>query len=211
MLNYNDQENWPNNFGKMQSPINLSIDDQNKYEEFLPISVDEFYQLNNEIDDGTTIRLTGMGNATVFNREFSFQQIHFHTPAEHTVNGKVAPFEIHLVHKNNIGQTVVIALLVQIGNADASLQEIINSFVPNKENDVSINLTEWIPNLANGFHYAGSLTTPPLTENVEWVVITNSQMTVSQNQVDWFAKKFGHNNRKCQAINNRNVEYYENK
>ncbi|WP_105956406.1 carbonic anhydrase family protein [Apilactobacillus quenuiae] len=211
MLNYNDQENWPNNFGKMQSPINLSIDNQNKYKEFLPISVDEFYQLNNEIDDGTTIRLNGMGNATVFNREFSFQQIHFHTPAEHTINGKVAPFEIHLVHKNNIGQTVVVALLVQIGNANASIQEIINNFVPNEEIDVSINLTEWIPNLANGFHYSGSLTTPPLTENVEWVIITNSQITVSQNQVDWFAKQFGNNNRKCQSINNRNIEYYENK
>ncbi|UQS85662.1 carbonic anhydrase family protein [Apilactobacillus apisilvae] len=211
MLNYNDQKNWPNNFGNLQSPINLSTNDNQAFNDFLPINVDDFYQLNNEIDDQTTIRLTGMGNATIFNREFAFQQVHFHTPAEHLVDNQQAPFEIHLVHKDNIGQTVVVALLLKIGNANSAIQEIINNFKVGAENNVSIKLSEWVPNLAKGFHYAGSLTTPPLTENVEWVVITNPEITVSQNQVNWFMQQFGGNNRECQPLNERNIEYYANK
>ncbi|MCK8611556.1 carbonic anhydrase family protein [Apilactobacillus nanyangensis] len=208
MLDYNEQNNWENDFGHCQSPIMLSTHDSQYFADYLPIHANEFYQLNTEIDDHTTIRLTGMGHATIFNRDFKFKQVHFHAPAEHIVDSKVNPIEIHLVHENEIGQTVVVAVFPTLGNANSELQDIINNFEEGNRHSVSLKLTNWISSLATGFHYQGSLTTPPLTEGIEWLVIDNSKLTVSPKQVDWFIDQFGKNNRDCQPLNDRNVQYY---
>lgn len=208
MLDYSEQNNWENDFGHCQSPITLSTHDSQHFADYLPIHANAFYQLNTEIDDYTTIRLTGMGHATIFNRDFNFKQVHFHAPAEHIIDGKVNPIEIHLVHENEIGQTVVVAVFPTLGNANSELQDIINNFEEGSRHSVSLKLTNWISSLSTGFHYQGSLTTPPLTEGVEWLVINNSKLTVSPKQVDWFIAQFGKNNRDCQPLNERNVQYY---
>lgn len=207
MLDYNNQDSWYDDKHLNQSPVDLVANDEH-VQDFLPIYADKFYQLTQEINDETTIRLTGFGNATIFNREFEFQQIHFHAPAEHTINGKQLPFEIHLVHQNKIGQTVVVAILPKLGNSNPTLQAIINNFNADEPQSVSIKLENWIARLSSGFHYQGSLTTPPLTEGVEWVVIDDSSLTVSQNQIDWFIHQFGKNNRDTQALNGRQIEHY---
>lgn len=208
MLDYSEQANWENGFGQIQSPINLSTHDNQHLADYLPIHADEFYQLNTEIDDHTTIRLLGMGSASIFERPYHFQQVHFHAPAEHVIDGQVNPIEIHLVHENDVGQTVVVALFPQLGNANPDIQNIINNFEGNHDHSVSLKIHHQINDFQTGFHYLGSLTTPPLTEGVEWIVINNSTLTVSQSQVDWFIQKFGKNNRACQPINQRNIQYY---
>ncbi|WP_252898240.1 carbonic anhydrase family protein [Apilactobacillus ozensis] len=162
MLNYDNQNGWPNQLGNYQSPIDLNTEVSTKYDDNLAISSDMYYQLTQEINDSTTIRLLGHGNATIFNRKFTFQQLHFHLPSEHTIDGKTNPLEIHLVHTNAIGQTVVVAIMVNKGNSNADLQAIINHFNNKEDQSVNISTNQWIPSLAKGFHYLGSLTTPPL-------------------------------------------------
>ena len=48
----------------------------------------------------------------------------------------------------------------------------------------------------------GSLTTPPCSEGVNWYFLTQP-ITVSMEQVEWFAKAVGENARPLQALNHR--------
>ncbi len=209
MLDYSNQAMWSNNFGQSQSPIHLDSKKAVVHNrQNLPVSFHGAYNLDVEYNDHTTIRLTGDGFANIFNRPFNFKQVHFHAPAEHTIDDKKFPFEIHMVHQNSIGQSVVVSLLPNLGDPNNDLQEIIDNFDENKNKPVNINIPSWLPKRANGFHYLGSLTTPPLSEGIEWVIITNPSLTVSQEQVNWFKQQFGTNNRDLQPDNGRLVELY---
>lgn len=208
MLDYNHQEQWPNGFGTQQSPINIDTKMAVKKAGRLEFTAKSTYYLRQEVDDQTTIRLPGTGNADIFGRSFAFQQVHFHAPSEHLIDGKQAPLEIHLVHQNTIGQLVVVALLAQIGEADPAFQQIIDGFAAGQTDPANIQIDQWLPQQSTGFHYLGSLTTPPLTEGVEWLVATNLTVTVSAAQLDWFKHKFPYDNREPQELAGRQVELF---
>lgn len=210
MLNYSNQQAWTNGWGKQQSPLALNTTNAVAVSKPLAFQADANYQLKTEIDDETTIRVAGTGEATIFNRPFSFVQVHFHAPAEHVVDGTTSPFEIHLVHQNAIGQLVVVALLVSIGNADPTLQAIFDRYRQKQTTSVEIPLpvSEWLTQAPTGFHYLGSITTPPLTEGVEWLVITNPIVIISADQLAWFTHHFKANNRDVQPPLNRPIGYY---
>nr|WP_252893052.1 carbonic anhydrase family protein [Lentilactobacillus otakiensis] len=72
-----------------------------------------------------------------------------------------------------------------------------------------MNIKDWAPWYPVGFHYLGSLTTPPLTEGVEWLLVSNPDFTVSDDQVEWFRKHFGKDDRKLQPLNGRSIEFYK--
>lgn len=208
MLDYQQQSTWSNGFGQQQSPINIETPQAAQQDQPLSLTTDSDYQLTEELDDQTTIKLLGTGQATIFKRSFDFQQVHFHAGAEHLVDGNQKPFEIHLVHQNAIGQLVVVALLVSLGDQDAAFQQIIDRFQQGTSTPVKIEIDQWLPKLAEGYHYLGSLTTPPLTEGVEWLVITNPNVTISQDQLKQFQQLFKPNNRVTQPVNGRLVEKY---
>ncbi|EEI20164.1 Carbonic anhydrase [Lentilactobacillus hilgardii] len=208
MLDYNAQSQWSNGFGGQQSPVDLKGSEAVQHKGSLLFEIKNSYDLISEIDDQTTIRVLGNGSAAVFGRSFDFVQVHFHVPAEHLVDGEAKPFEIHLVHQNKIGQLVVVALLVSEGKEDATLQQIIDQFQAGRTKSVNIQLEDWVPARPTGFHYLGSLTTPPLTEGVEWLVITNPNVSISADQLAWFKAHFQPNNRETQDLNGRLIGSY---
>lgn len=210
MLNYNNQPNWPNNFGQQQSPINLISDNANFHQMNIPFEITKPYNFMTEKDDQTTIKLLGNGSAIIFNRPFQFVQTHFHFPSEHLINGTTFPFEIHLVHQNEIGQTVVVALMVSLGDSNSNIQSVIDNFATKSSKSIQINQLDWFPNNPTGYHYLGSLTTPPLTEGIEWIVIANPKLTISMDQLKWFETHFQPNNRNIQLLNQRQVYLYSN-
>ncbi|UQS86197.1 carbonic anhydrase family protein (plasmid) [Nicoliella spurrieriana] len=204
MLNYHQQSEWTGDLGKLQSPINIVPNQFSNDPQRFNYDVQTDYILNQVIDDGTTIRLTGSGQANIFQRTFQFQQVHFHIPAEHLIAGARFPFEIHLVHQNAIGQKLVTALMATIGDANSQFEQILNSFAPKSINHVAIKITDWINFSAkHGFHYLGSLTTPPLTEGVEWLVLNNAPITISDEQLQRYRKLFKENARHLQPLNDR--------
>ncbi|GHP13456.1 carbonic anhydrase [Lentilactobacillus fungorum] len=209
MIDYAHQEQWTNGFGNQQSPIHIQTSSTAAKTGPLPVTIQSAYRLNQEIDDQTTIRLTGQGQADIFSRPFSFQQVHFHAPAEHVIDGHQTPFEIHLVHQNEIGQLVVVALLVEIGTADQPCQRIIDNYAVGKTTATQLQIDQWLPQQPAGFHYLGSLTTPPLVEGVEWLVVTNPAVTIDSSQLDWFKQHFAPNNRQPQSLAGRKVESYQ--
>lgn len=209
MLDYNNQQDWPNGFGGQQSPIEIHTNKLEIVHQPLPFVPKSKYTLHQEINDQTTIRLTGSGQAEIFGRDFSFQQVHFHSQSEHVIDGKHYPLEVHLVHQNEIGQLVVVALMVQEGAPSKNFQQIIDHFDAAETHPVDLDITDWLNFSRKGFHYLGSLTTPPLQEGVEWIVITDTMLTVDDDQINWFRSKFSKDYRNIQPMNDRSVQWYD--
>lgn len=207
MLNYQQQDQWQPTVGKRQSPIDLKTT-STQVSGPLNIQLASHYQLTQVTDDQTTIKVFGQGEVELFDRHYQLSQCHFHHPAEHTVDQQTYPFEIHLVHQTEIGQLCVVALMVELGQFDPVLQAIIGHYQPAGKQDVSLPIQQWLPSRPTGFHYLGSLTTPPLTEGVEWLVITNPNIHISPKQLNWFQHTFLPNNRQIQNDNNRSIFYH---
>lgn len=210
MLDYNQQNNWKPITGKQQSPIDLDSNVMHQVNDHLPLKLETPYHLTFDTDDETTIKVLGTGKALLFDRSFTFTQLHFHHPSEHSINGQLAPAEIHLVHENDIGQLAVVGLLLSLGDPDPILDMIMTQFKSGTKVAIDTDIKNWLPAACDGYHYLGSLTTPPLTEGVEWLIITNHMVTISSEQLKWLQTHFASNERVVQALNGRQVFHYGN-
>lgn len=122
---------------------------------------------------------------------FDLVQLHFHAPSEHAVNGRLADMELHLVHRNALGNLAVIGVLLQVGARPNPVIEEIFAVAPEEEGLVSLPGRTLAPaqllprNPFSFWTYSGSLTTPPCSEGVKWTVLKNP-VAVSQATVDRF-------------------------
>jgi carbonic anhydrase len=208
--------------GKNQSPINIEKLDVstganwrlNYKNTSLRIAHNE--HMNEIIDNGHTIQATvDPGSSFTFeNKTYNLKQFHFHTPSEHTIDGQHLPMEMHLVHQSEDGTLAVIAVLFKEGEKpNQNLAQLI-AHLPNAkgesvhlEND-SINVKLQVPPDSHAYHYIGSLTTPPCSENVQWLVL-RQMIIVTPDQVKAFSSRVGANNRPTQPLNGRHVKLDE--
>ena len=132
------------------------------------------------INNGHTIQVNfaaGSGNTIVVDGTlYELLQFHFHAPSEHTVAGASFAMELHLVHKSAGGGLAVVGVLLQQGAASASLAPVLTS-IPvdiSVEHDLSapIDLMQLLPADRRVYRYPGSLTTPPCSEGVKWILFT---------------------------------------
>ncbi len=146
---------------------------------------------------------------TVEGHTFELKQFHFHSPSENRIKGRVFPLEAHLVHANQDGNLAVIAVMFEEGAANPLLGELWKR-MPAKDGEkialpAGLRVTEILPADHDYYRYNGSLTTPPCTEGVWWLVLKRPA-TVSKGQVEQFSKTLGFaNNRPLQPINARPV------
>ena len=164
------------------------------------------------IDNGHTIQVTWPAGSfiTVGDHKYELQQFHFHHPAEEKVNGKSFPLVAHLVHKDSEGKLAVVAVLLTNGEANPVVADVWKHLPAEEGKEitpegVSIEVTKLLPSKRGYYTYTGSLTTPPCTEGVTWVVL-KSPAQVSKDQVATFAKKFPHNARPVQPTHGRVVQ-----
>ena len=117
--------------------------------------------------------------------------------------------EMHLVHKNEKGNLTVVGLFIEEGDSPNPLLEKIWQELPAKVGKfgpiVSINLREFLPEDTSYYAYNGSLTTPPCSEAVQWLVVRKS-IKASSKQIDAFAHIYRNNARPAQPLYNRKVE-----
>jgi carbonic anhydrase len=140
---------------------------------------------------------------------YKLLQFHFHTPSEHAREGVRYPMEVHLVHKSADGNLAVVGIFLKLGSENPTLKKIIGNVSSeiNKVNaarDVTINAADLLPSNHQHFHYNGSLTTPPCSENVNWLVM-KTPIEVSDTQVKQFLKLIGENARLLQPMHWRSV------
>ncbi|BDZ31668.1 carbonic anhydrase family protein [Lactiplantibacillus sp. WILCCON 0030] len=204
-LDYTTQKDWQFVGGQHQSPIDITTANTTA-SQLSAISWRGLYQAKTIVGTDTTLQATGTGAAYLNDRDFNFDQIHFHTPAEHLIDGQAAPLEWHLVHRSATGQLAVVAVFGRIGKPNASFQGLLDQLTPNASHELTepINLTELLPDTGTVYHYLGSLTTPPLTETVEWYVCADSVM-LGEKQLATYQALFKANNRDVQSLNERPV------
>jgi len=194
--------------GMSQTPIDINV----TYKTDLRM-IKNFFNSNGLriINNGHTVQVNiPPGSKSIIDgKEFDLLQFHFHTPSEHTVNGKHYPMEMHLVHKNAKGELGVIGVFFKEGRENPVLQTIIKNFpdIVGKEMlvpSVKINATDLLPGNKKYYHYFGSLTTPPCSEGVNWVVM-KIPVEASKQQIEKFAKILHKNNRPVMPLNYRFV------
>ena len=135
-------------------------------------------------------------------------QCHWHTPAEHTVEGQEFDAEVHFVHINQREQLLVVGALYQIGEADAALQQIIEAATPAGEAERAarpLPAADLAPASHGFYRYTGSLTAPPFSEPVQWYV-GRTVRQLSQQQSDQLQQLTGGANaRPLQERNGRAI------
>jgi carbonic anhydrase len=165
------------------------------------------------VNNGHTIQLAmGETSASVLQvgdgGNFRLVQFHFHHPSEHLIAGKSSPMEAHFVHANAAGALSVIGVLMTTGKPNAVFNKIVST-MPEKEGpavkaDASINPNGLLPATRTYYRYEGSLTTPPCSETVDWLLLTDP-IQVAEADVARFGKLFAMNARPVQKANRRFV------
>jgi len=207
--------------GSSQSPVNIIVTDADPDSaKAFPLSVHYPPQtrIHSVTNNGHSIQYDfDQGDEIEFNGDrYALKQIHFHEPSEHTLNGVRYPIEMHLVHANEArGEYTVIGLLGYEGAPNKTFAKI-EQFVPHQTGETlainqSIDLNGLFDEtLTPRFHYRGSLTTPPCSENVNWVVFEEPFM-LSHDQVVKLKELMPKNNyRDVQPLNTRHVTWVVN-
>jgi carbonic anhydrase len=163
------------------------------------------------IDNGHTIQVNLQpGNSIeVAGRRFDLLQFHFHRPSEERINGKQFDMVAHLVHKDAEGRLAVVAVLLDRGAAQPLIQQVWNN-LPLEKNEavaarVSIDMNALLPAERSYFTYMGSLTTPPCSEGVLWMVMKNP-VGISNDQISLFSRLYPMNARPIQQVAGRMIK-----
>jgi carbonic anhydrase len=196
--------------GKRQSPINIddSITLRGPAE---AIVFDYNTSSATVVNNGHTIQIdvTGDNGIIVRGSRYQLLQLHFHHPSEERINYRSFAMVAHLVHKDYLGRLAVVAVLLEPGPANP----VINNFwtyMPLGPGDRvampmrSVDLAGLLPKDQRYYQFMGSLTTPPCTEDVLWMIL-KQPVTLSHEQMRLFAQQFPNNARPVQAINGRVV------
>ncbi len=194
--------------GNRQSPIDLRDGIKVNLEQ---ISFDYHPTSFSEVNNGHTIQVTvGGGNfITVGNTVYELQEFHFHRPSEEKINGRGTEMVIHLVHKSAEGKIAIIAVLLERGQPHRLMQTIWDNLPLEKFDTVSpsivIDPTDALPERREYFTYMGSLTEPPCTEGVLWMVF-KQPMQASPAQMALFSRLYPLNARPVQSTAGRLIK-----
>ncbi len=194
--------------GKRQSPIDIRDGIRVNLEairfDYKPMS----FRI---VDTGHTVQVNFAegSSLTVMGKRYALQQFQFHRPAEARVNGKTYDMSMHLVHRNDEGQLAVVAVLLEKGGDHPLIQTVLDN-LPLEQNaemapDVAIDPARLLPDNRAYWTYMGSLTTPPCTEGVLWMVL-KQPVQVASEQVAIFSRVFRSNARPTQAVNGRLIK-----
>ncbi|QXI11259.1 carbonic anhydrase [Pseudomonas zeae] len=200
--------------GAQQSPIDVELK-QVQLHKIMTSDLIINYKTSpvNLQNNGHTIQISvnDGGSLSFQDHEYKLAQYHFHTPSEHQINHLSFPMELHLVHQNTNGRLLVLGVMVKEGKKNTELALLWNHLPGKigKEAMVSAKLApvlnRLIPVPSHHFYYKGSLTTPPCTEGVQWILF-EQPIEMSKSQIQKFLELFPDNHRPLQQLNYREVD-----
>jgi carbonic anhydrase len=194
--------------GRNQSPINI---ENAATASLKPIRGIQKFPAKDIFNNGHTVQINFKpGNMLVLDSApYQMKQVHFHAPSENKINGKSFPLEAHFVHADAKGNLTVIGVMFKEGKANLGLTKLWAQ-LPDKEGEPvpvknRVIPSELIPENRGYYRFSGSLTTPPCSEGVRWIMM-KTPMTASKEQIEAFEHAVHHsNNRPVQALNGRVV------
>ncbi|WP_027782088.1 MULTISPECIES: carbonic anhydrase family protein [Burkholderia] len=214
-FDYDRQRDWHLESGDAQSPVAIdsnTVRQATRYaDDNNAIAIHIATTPAKVIDNGHTIQIVpASGSATIRGRHFRLQQIHFHAPAEHTFDGRTYPVEGHFVFRAQDGRLAVVAVLYRTGAENVQFAAAMDALrLSDTASLLAFRAATLMPTNANTYyHYLGSLTTPPLTENVEWYVLAEP-VELSVEDITAFRMRYSHNARVVQPLNGRPLLRYD--
>ncbi len=194
--------------GKNQSPVDISRIVEADLEDIKINYKPGAYSL---VNNGHTIKVSYESGSyiVVDGVKFELKQFHFHAPSEHKIKGKLYPFEAHFVHADKDGNLAVIGVVFKEGKKNPVIEKLWKN-LPSKVGEKvklahKINAYDLLPSKKKYFRYSGSLTTPPCSEGVRWLVMIK-EMEMSKEQIQKFRKLMGGDtNRPVQPLNARMI------
>lgn len=193
--------------GQRQSPINI----QATVKESLPTLAFAYSPVVlNLTNNRHTVQIqVPLGSQlNVGGTSYSLVQLHFHTPSENKIQGRRYPMEVHWVHESAAGELAVVALMVRAGRHHPAFAPIF-AHLPRPGEKItvetqSLDLSALLPPQRGYYAFDGSLTTPPCTEGVRWMVL-QQPVPLSPKQIQAFKRLFPFNARPVQARHERKV------
>lgn len=210
----NDDEDWGAispayakcTIGTEQSPVAI---DEAKKSSMLPIEfsyqpsevVEQWRDLTLlvQFSEGNNLRHEGV--------DYALKQIRFHTPTEHSVLGKDLPMEMQFIHESADKQVLIVAVQAQLGAANAAIQALVEH-LPKRgmpEQKLTLDPALLLPEKRGYYAYRGSLSWPPCTEGVEWLVL-KTPITVTREQLSAISHLTGRNARLPQPLYLRTIK-----
>lgn len=196
--------------GKHQSPINLKWKKPVKNNPFSTSYIATKVKVE---DTGNLLRLVPEAGSSVKMRSsvYNLSHVDFHSPSEHSLSGTRFPLEIQFAHKNDKDFFAIVSVFVKEGKANPLAEQIIANFPDSKNasKDLSgpVLLSSLMPTKVTLYNYAGSLTTPPCAEGVNWIIL-NTAIEFSKEQIAAFSARYNNNVRPQQPTNDRAIVNY---
>ncbi|WP_298640889.1 carbonic anhydrase family protein [uncultured Cardiobacterium sp.] len=194
--------------GKNQSPVDLTTAIAKSGSSVEATYPPLIYTVEN---NGHTIQATptdAVKTLKLGDEEFTLKQFHFHTPSEHTFLSKYFPMEVHFVHQNERGELAVIGVMFEKGAENPALAPLLAKPLKAGEKTAladKLDIAALFPKDQNLFRLNGSLTTPPCSEGVNWIVF-KTPVEASEAQFKAMEAMIGQaNNRPLQPLNARIV------
>lgn len=207
-LDYAAQDKWVGVLDQRQSPIDIVTSKAVGATASEPRSIDFWHArraLGKVEDTGHAVQFdTSTIQALIRGRHFQLTQLHLHNPSEHTIDGRHFALEAHLVFKAQNGALAVVAVMYEAGKHNAAVQTLLDGLADtdNTKEQQVLDVDAMLPPERAYHHYLGSLTTPPLTQNVEWYVL-KQPVALGADQLEVLRKRHMNNNRKLQPLNGR--------
>lgn len=197
--------------GKTQSPIDIP-DAEARKGDLPPLLFDYRPSPLRIIDDGHTIQVNYAPGSTisVAGTRYELVEFHFHKPGEEKISGKGHDMEAQLVHRSKDGKLAIVAVLLNEGKESALIKTLWANLPQTKDKEnvvdaVKINVLELIPRDKSYYTFAGSLTSPPCTEDVKWFVL-KTPTQISADEIARFGKSYPMNARPVQELNARDIQ-----
>lgn len=193
-------------FGKQQSPINIlskhaSSGAQTFNLKYLPakgVNIKlSHHTFKIMYPKGSYIEMGGV--------RYILQEIHFKTPAETIINSHPSPLEAQFYHEDSKGRMLIMSVIFDEGRANPLIERL-NKSLPKDENKsifiTNVDINELLPTSLESYQFYGSLTYPPCTQDVYWIVLKN-HMRIMQIEADAMREITGENARETQDVADR--------
>jgi carbonic anhydrase len=163
-------------------------------------------------NDGHTLRLrlaTAGNELRIGTERYALRQLHFHTPGGDRIAGEEFPMAAHLLHKSAAGQLVSVVVLFRLGAENPVLAQLLPHAPERVDGDhlvagESVDASKLLPSGRGYYRYAGSLTSAPCTEGVDWIVL-KQPVELSAAQLARYRERFADNARPVQPLHGRSV------
>jgi carbonic anhydrase len=194
--------------GTRQSPIDIRDGLQVRLD---PVQFDYRPSRFGVVDNGHTVQVkVAPGNLIeVMGRRFELQHFHFHRPSEVRIDGRQFEMDVHLVHKDADGKLAVVAIPLERGTAQPVVQAVWNNLPLEKGEEQAAQLAldplQLLPADRGYYTYMGSITTPPCSEGVLWMVM-KTPVPVSEQQIGIFTRLYPMNARPVQSASGRMIK-----